>query len=73
MFNSLDVPCPMSFPIATFSLAEVSAVIARLKVRKAPGFDLISGKLLQELPPTAVVLLTTLYISMLRLSYYPLL
>jgi hypothetical protein len=29
--------------------------------------------MLQELPPTAVVLHTTLYNSMLRLSYYPLL
>jgi len=71
--DSLDVPCPMSFPITPFSLAEVSAATACLKVRKAPGYDLISGKVLQELPPTAVVLLTTLYNSMLRLSYYPLL
>jgi hypothetical protein len=63
----------MSLPITPFSPAEVSAVIARLNVRKAPGYDLISGKVLQELPPTAVVLLTTLYNSMLRLSYYPLL
>jgi hypothetical protein len=63
----------MSLPITPFSTAEVSAVIARLKVRKAPGYYLISGKVLQELPPTAVVLLTTLYNSMLRFSYYPLL
>jgi len=63
----------MSFPITPFSTAEVSAAIARLKVRKAPGYDLISGNVLQELPPTAVVLLTTLYNSMLLLTYYPLL
>jgi hypothetical protein len=71
--DSLDVPFPMSLPITPFSPAEVSAVIAHLNVRKAPGYDLISGKVLQELPPTAVVLLTTLYNSMLHLSYYPLL
>ena len=69
----LDVPCPMSLPISPFSPAEVSAVIARLNVRKAPGYDLITGKVLQELPHTAVVFLTILYNSMLRLSYYPLL
>jgi hypothetical protein len=63
----------MSLPITPFSPAEVSAVIARLNVRKAPGYDLISGKVLQELPPTAIVLLTTLYNSMLRLFSYPLL
>ena len=51
----------------------MSAAIARLNVRKAPGYDLISGKVLQELPPAAVVLLTTLYNSILCLSYYPLL
>jgi hypothetical protein len=71
--ESLDVPCPMSLPITHFFPAEVSAVIARLNVRKAPGYDLISGKVLQELPPMAVVLLTTLYNSMLLLSYFPLL
>jgi len=43
-------------------------MIAGLNVRKAPGYDLISGKSLQELPPKSVVLLTTLYNSMLRLS-----
>jgi hypothetical protein len=69
----LDVPCPMSLPITPCSSAEVSAVIAHLNVRKAPGYDLISGKVLQELPPTAVVSLTTLYNSMIRLSYYTLL
>ena len=48
------------------------SMITSLNVRKAPGYDLISGKVLQELPPKAIVLLTTLYNSMLRLSYYPL-
>jgi hypothetical protein len=61
----------MSLPITPFSPVEVSAVIARLIVHKTPGYDLISGKVLQELPPTAVILLTTPYNSMLRLSYYP--
>ena len=51
----------------------MSAAIASLKVCKAPGYDLILGKVLQEIPPTADVLLTTLYNSMLRLYYCPLL
>jgi hypothetical protein len=42
-------------------------------MNKAPGYDLISGKVLRELPPGAVALLTTLFNSILRLSYYPLL
>ena len=48
-------------------------MIVRLNVHKAPGYDLISAKVLRELPPAAVVLLTTLFNSILRLSYYPLL
>jgi hypothetical protein len=71
--DSLDVPCPMSLPITPFSPAEVSAMIARFNVRKAPGYDLISEKTFHELPPTALVLFTTFYNSMLRLSYCPLL
>jgi len=62
----------MSLPISPFSPAEVSAMIMRLNVRKLPIYDLISGKVLRELPPAAVVLLTTHFNSMLPLSYYPL-
>jgi len=47
--------------------------LAHFNVRKAPGYDLISGKVLKELPKKAVTLLTILYSSILRLSYYPLL
>jgi hypothetical protein len=59
----------MSLPITPFSPAEVSAVIARINVHKAPGYNLITGKVLQELPPAAVALFTTLFNSILRLSY----
>ena len=62
----------MSLPITPFTLAEVSVVIALLNMHNTPGYDPISGKVLRELPPAAVVLLT-LFNSILRLSYYPLL
>jgi hypothetical protein len=45
--DSLDVPCPMSLPITLISTAKVSAAIARLNVRNARGYYLISGKVLQ--------------------------
>jgi hypothetical protein len=63
----------MSLPILSFSPKEVSTAIARTKVRKASGYDLITGKVLQELPRRAITLLTILYNRMLHLSYYPLL
>jgi len=63
----------MSRPIKPFSFKEVVEALAHINVRKAPGYDLISGKVLKELPKKAVTLLTILYNSILRLSYYPLL
>jgi len=63
----------MSLPIQPFSTKEVVEAHAYTNVRKTPGYDLISGKVLKELPKKAVTLLTILYNSILRLSYYPLL
>jgi hypothetical protein len=37
-----------------------------------PGYDLITGKVLKELPRKAVVLLTTIHNSILRLGHFPL-
>jgi len=69
----LDVPCPLSLPIKPFSSKEVIEALTHINVRKAPGYYLISGKVLKELPKKAVTLLTILCNSTLRLSYYPLL
>jgi hypothetical protein len=69
----LEVPYQMSLPIKPFSSKEVVDALAQTNVCKAPGYDLISGNVLKELPKTAINLLTTFYNSILRLSYYPLL
>jgi len=69
----LDVPCQMSLPIKPFSSKEVVEALAHIIVCKAPGYYLISGKVLKELPKKAVTLLTILYNNILLLSYYPLL
>ena len=69
----LDVPCQMSLPIQPFSTKEVVEALVHTNVRKAPEYDLISEKVLKELPKKALTLITILYNSILRLSYYPLL
>ena len=51
----------------------VVEALSYTNVRKTPGYDLISGKVLKEVPKKAITLLTILYNSILRLSYYPLL
>jgi hypothetical protein len=49
----------------------VRQVIEKINQHKAPGYDLITGEILKQLPKKAVVLLKTIYISMFRLSYFP--
>jgi hypothetical protein len=61
----LDVPCQMSLPITPFSSKEVAKAIAHTNVRKAPGYDLITGKVLKKLPKKAIIFLTVLFKSML--------
>jgi hypothetical protein len=50
---------------------EVRQEINNISSRKAPGYDLIVGDILKHLPRKALVLLTVIYNSMLRLCYYP--
>jgi hypothetical protein len=44
---------------------------AHTKPQKAPGFDLITGVIMQQLPRQAIVKLTHLYNAALRLKYIP--
>jgi hypothetical protein len=71
ILNYLDSACPMSLPIHPFSHTEILAEITRISPRKAPGFDLLTGRILKELPKEATTLLTIIYNSMLRLTYFP--
>uniref|UniRef100_A0A2S2PX53 Putative RNA-directed DNA polymerase n=2 Tax=Sipha flava TaxID=143950 RepID=A0A2S2PX53_9HEMI len=67
----LDAPLPMSLPIKHVSPYEVANLIQRLKPNKSPGHDLITNKILKYLPKKTILLLTFLFNSMLRLSYFP--
>ena len=48
----------MSLPIKPFSPKEVVEALAHTNVRKVPGYDLISEKVLKELPMKAITILT---------------
>jgi hypothetical protein len=67
----LDASCQMSVPIKAFSPREVRQVIKKVSQHKASGYNIITGEMLRQLPKKAVVLLRTIYNSMLRLSYFP--
>lgn len=67
----LDAPLQLSPPIRAFSPGEIKKEIKLLNNRKAPGFDLITAKILKELPRKGITMLTILFNSILRLSYWP--
>lgn len=50
---------------------EVRNEISRLNKKKSPGYDLITGEVLQNLPHKAIVKLTTLINASFRLKYVP--
>ncbi|CAG9133853.1 unnamed protein product [Plutella xylostella] len=50
---------------------EVWSQIRYLKTHSAPGFDLITPKILKELPKKAIVFITILINAILRMSYFP--
>jgi hypothetical protein len=41
---------PLDLPIPSFTNADIQAVINHLKPKISPGYDLITGKILKELP-----------------------
>jgi len=68
---SLDDPCQLSPPLKVFSPTQVHQAINQLNPYKAPGYDLIDGTILKNLPRKTIMLLTSIFNSMLRLCYFP--
>lgn len=68
----LKAPLQMEMPIKKITTKEVYNIMQKdLNAKKAPGYDLITGKILKELPDKALRLLTIIYNAILRLNYYP--
>ena len=57
--------------IPAVTLREVVAEIKLLKLKKAPGYDLITAEVLQELPQKGMVKLTHLFNAAMRIKYVP--
>lgn len=68
----LDAPNQLSLPISPFKPSEVKLIINSLRGNKAPGYDLITGQVLKELPRKGIVFLTLIFNAILRLEYFPL-
>jgi hypothetical protein len=58
-------------PIKLLSPKEIKEEICFLKIKKAPGIDRITVKIMKELPKKGLVVLTYIFNPMLRISYWP--
>lgn len=68
----LQSPFQMDLPIKPFRFKDLKHTIdMEIKERKSPGFDLISGKIIKELPSSGIKLLTHIFNAILRIHYFP--
>lgn len=68
----LETPFQMEVPIKKIKISEVkSTILKEINIKKAPGFDLITGKVLRELSAKCIKLITFIYNAILQASYFP--
>lgn len=65
------IPYDNNITIRLVTPKEISREIKLLHRRKTPGYDLITGEVLQHLPRKAIVKLTTIINATFRLKYVP--
>jgi len=53
------------------SPSEMKFLISKLKEKIAYGYDLITNRILNNLPKKTIILITFIFNSMLRISYIP--
>lgn len=65
-------PQQMSLPIISFKPSELkNTVLKELKAKKAPGYDLITNKILKELSRKGFIYLNLIFNAILRIQYFP--
>ena len=71
ILRKLETPGQVETPVKKFKLTEVRAAIKQLCPTKAPGYDLITGRILKELPDIGIRAITQIFNSVLRTGYFP--
>lgn len=69
--SSLNQTLPMSLPTYHTSPSEIQFIIKKLSNNKSPGHDLITNRIIKQLPKKAIIHLSHIFNSILRLSYIP--
>jgi hypothetical protein len=67
----LETPLQLEPPAHHLNRSEVQAIINNLSPKKSPGYDLMTGKTLKELPTLCIQYLTQLFNAILLCSYFP--
>jgi hypothetical protein len=70
--NELNSPHQMALPMNKIRINEVKNVIKhKIHPKKARGYDLITGKIFQELSQKGLRVITQIYNAILRIEYFP--
>jgi hypothetical protein len=67
----LEIPYQLEPPLNRFQRSEVQTIIKNHKPRNSPGYDLITSKILQELPPVGLKYLTQIFNAAMLTGYFP--
>jgi hypothetical protein len=72
ILHELKVSRQMTLPLQKIRIHEVKNIIQhKTPPSKAPGYDLIIGKILQELSKKGLRAITQIYNAILRIEYFP--
>lgn len=70
--NFLNIPFQLDLPIKKFTPKEIQMVITKeINPKKAPGYDLISGKILQNLTKKTIMAITHIFNAILTYAHFP--
>ena len=70
--NALNAPHQMTLPMKKIRINKVKNVIKhKIHPKKALGYDLITGKVLQELSQKGLRAITQIYNAIIRIEYFP--
>lgn len=62
----------LSLPIKSFHFTDIENTVHKhINIKKAPGYDLINGRVLRELPCEGIKFIKMTFNAILRLGYYP--
>lgn len=72
IYDFLECPLQMDPPIRSFTYSEVkNTIMENIHPKKAPGYDLITGKVLQECSTKGFKFIQLIFNAILRTNYYP--